>query len=218
MTASLPMPWHRTFVLLVALALALGALVPAFSPPPTRAISSSVVISQVYGGGGNSGALYTHDFIELFNLGAVAVDVSTWSVQYASSTGISWQQTNLTGSIAPGGYYLIQEAQGTGGTTALPTPDATGTTAMGGDRRQGRPRQQSDAAHRLWGAAHVVPAERLDRRFRGLRQRGHGVRDGSDGDVEQHDIGDAKRPVRRYGQQLHRLLRRGSEPRETARL
>src|SRR5687768_3485048 len=118
-TVSLPMPWHRTFVVVVALALALGALVPAFSPPPTRAASSSIVISQVYGGGGNAGATYTHDFIELFNLGAVAVDVSTWSVQYASNTGTSWQRTNPTGSIAPGAYYLVQQAAGAGGTTAL---------------------------------------------------------------------------------------------------
>jgi hypothetical protein len=31
--------------------------------------TSKVVISQVYGGGGNTGATYTHDFIELFNSG-----------------------------------------------------------------------------------------------------------------------------------------------------
>ena len=132
MTASVPMPWHRTFVLIIALALALVALVPAVAPPPTRAISSSVVISQVYGGGGNSGATYTHDFIELFNLGAVAVDVSTWSVQYASASGTSWQRSDLSGTILPGGYYLIQQAVGAGGTTPLPTPDTTGTIPMSG--------------------------------------------------------------------------------------
>lgn len=31
-----------------------------------QALSSDIVISQVYGGGGNSGATLTHDFIELF--------------------------------------------------------------------------------------------------------------------------------------------------------
>jgi len=97
---------------------------------PIEATSSTIVISQVYGGGGNTGATYTNDFIELYNLGGSTVDVSGWSVQYASSTGTSWQKTNLTGSIAPGHYYLVQEAAGAGGTTPLPTPDATGSIAM----------------------------------------------------------------------------------------
>ncbi|KGQ17847.1 Nuclease [Lysobacter dokdonensis DS-58] len=96
------------------------------------AAQAQVVISQVYGGGGNSGATLRNDFIELRNNGTVAVDVSTWSVQYASATGASWQRTNLVGSIPAGGYYLIQEAQGAGGTTALPTPNAIGTIPMAG--------------------------------------------------------------------------------------
>ncbi|MBK9050751.1 MAG: hypothetical protein IPL78_07495 [Chloroflexi bacterium] len=37
---------------------------------PAQAVSPNIVISQVYGGGGNSGATYTHDFIELFNRGS----------------------------------------------------------------------------------------------------------------------------------------------------
>ncbi|WP_133500561.1 lamin tail domain-containing protein [Cognatilysobacter terrigena] len=94
--------------------------------------NAQVVISQVYGGGGNSGAPYKSDFIELHNTGASAVDVSTWSVQYASSTGTSWQKTNLSGSIPAGAYYLVKEADGAGTQPALPTPDATGTIAMSG--------------------------------------------------------------------------------------
>ena len=95
------------------------------------AVSNGVVISQVYGGGGNSGATLKNDFIELFNRGASPVSLNGWSVQYASAAGTTWQVTNLTNvSLAPGGYYLVQEAQGAGGTTNLPTPDATGTIAM----------------------------------------------------------------------------------------
>jgi hypothetical protein len=99
--------------------------------------SAQVVISQVYGGGGNSGATYKNDFIELFNPTSTTVNLNGWSVQYTSSTGPSgsspvWAVTNLSGSIAPGHYYLIQEAAGTGGTTNLPTPDATGTINMSG--------------------------------------------------------------------------------------
>lgn len=90
-----------------------------------------VVISQVYGGGGNSGATFTSDFIELFNRGTTSVNLAGWSVQYNSATGTgTWQVTALIGTIAPGGYYLVKQAAGAGGTVALPTPDAIGTIAM----------------------------------------------------------------------------------------
>jgi hypothetical protein len=90
-----------------------------------------VVINEVYGGGGNSGATYKNDFIELYNPTNAAVNVTGWSVQYASATGTgSWTVTSLTGSIPAHGYYLVQEAAGAGGTTSVPTPDATGSIAM----------------------------------------------------------------------------------------
>lgn len=94
------------------------------------AANAQVVISQIYGGGGNSGATLKSDFIELRNNGATAVSVDGWSVQYTSAAGTGWQRTNLSGSIAPGAYYLVKEADGTGGTTSLPAPDATGTIPM----------------------------------------------------------------------------------------
>ena len=100
----------------------------------TGSASPKVVISQVYGGGGNSGATFTNDFIELFNKGTSNVNIDGWSVQYASATGTTWTNstplTNVT--LAPGQYYLIKE--GSGGTvgTALPTFDATGNINMSG--------------------------------------------------------------------------------------
>lgn len=101
-----------------------------FMSTPVQAAPGDMRISQVYGGGGNSGAYYTHDFIELFNAGDTAVDITGWSVQYASATGTSWQVTGLSGVVPPGGYYLIQQAQGAGGIAPLPTPDAIGTINM----------------------------------------------------------------------------------------
>jgi predicted extracellular nuclease len=91
-----------------------------------------VVISQVYGGGGNSGSTYTNDFIELFNPTTTAQPLTGYSVQYASAAGTTYQVTQLPGTITlqPGQYYLVAESQGSGGTTPLPTPDATGTLAM----------------------------------------------------------------------------------------
>ncbi len=83
--------------------LVVGAVLQFTSAGHLRASESGVVISQVYGGGGNSGATYKNDFIELFNAGSTTVNLAGWSVQYASSTGTSWSsKTNLAGSIAPG--------------------------------------------------------------------------------------------------------------------
>lgn len=90
----------------------------------------SVLISQVYGGGGNSGAQFKNDFIELFNPGTDTVTVNGWSVQYAAQTGTTWAVTPINGKIAPGAYFLVQEAAGTGTVPLLPTPNATGTIAM----------------------------------------------------------------------------------------
>ncbi len=87
--------------------------------------TAKVVISQVYGAGGNSGALRKNDYIELYNSGSTTVDLSAYAVQYASASGSSWQVTPLTGSIAPGKHYLIQEAGGSVG-SALPSPQVTG--------------------------------------------------------------------------------------------
>jgi predicted extracellular nuclease len=114
------------FIVLVTL----GVVVSALAASAPQALSTTVVVSQVYGGGGNTGATFTHDYIELFNRGSSAVDLTGWSVQYAAATGTTWQVTAMGGSIAPGQYYLVQEAQGAGGTTPLPTPDATGSIAM----------------------------------------------------------------------------------------
>lgn len=98
--------------------------------------AADIVISQVYGGGGNASAPLQSDFIELYNRGNTTVSLAGWSVQYNSAAGTgAWQVTPLTGSIAPGGYYLVQEATGTGCAGSpcgvpLPTADATGTIAM----------------------------------------------------------------------------------------
>jgi uncharacterized protein len=95
-----------------------------------KASSSGIVISQVYGGGGNAGSTFKNDFIEIFNADGVTVNLNGWSVQYASAAGTTWQVTPLSGSLAPGQYFLIQESQGAGGTTNLPAPNATGNIAM----------------------------------------------------------------------------------------
>ncbi|MCW2766782.1 MAG: Endonuclease/exonuclease/phosphatase, partial [Nocardioides sp.] len=93
---------------------------------------TGLVISEVYGGGGNAGAQYTNDFIELYNPTGSAISVAGMSVQYRSATGTSAQVTPLAGSVPAGGHYLVQEAAGATPSAALPTPDATGTISMSG--------------------------------------------------------------------------------------
>ena len=99
---------------------------------PDAPLANALRISQVYGGGGNSGATYTNDFVELFNSGSTPISLSSYSIQYASATGNSWNdKLNLLGSIGPGKYFLIQLAGGATG-SSLPTPDQTGTINMSG--------------------------------------------------------------------------------------
>ena len=118
--------------LLVASAAALAAAsvaLPAFTPAADAAPATHLIINEVYGGGGNSGATLENDFIELYNPTSAAVAVGGYSVQYDSAAGTSaFQTTPLTGSIPAGHYYLVQEAAGASTTdAALPTPDASGT-------------------------------------------------------------------------------------------
>lgn len=121
-------PAPRGALILFLIALVLGtASASAYA-------ASDVVISQIYGGGGNSGATYKNDFIELFNRGSAPVSLNGWSVQYASTTGTSWSnKTNLPDiALQPGQYLLIQEAAGSGGTADLPTPDVIGAINLSG--------------------------------------------------------------------------------------
>ena len=119
--------WRTT----LALPLLLMSLVAA---GPVAAISTNIVISQVYGGAGCGPAgcsTYQNDFIELFNRGTTPQSVNGWSVQYASATGTSWQVTNLPNvTLQPGQYLLVAEAAGANGVSPIPTPDVTGTIAM----------------------------------------------------------------------------------------
>ncbi len=123
--------------LIVALTLLAGAgaffCALAFTPP-VRAASFSIVISQVYGGGGNADAPYNADFVELFNAGAATRSLNGWSVQYAAAGSIAWANGNKVDlpniELAPGQYFLIQmSALGENG-AALPVPDASGAVQI----------------------------------------------------------------------------------------
>lgn len=124
-------------------------------------IASYVVISEVYGGGGNAGATYKNDFIELYNPTNLDIDLSGWKVQYASKTGKFSNQNNteLNGVIRPNGYFLIQEAAGATGTADLPTPDAIGNIAMSGTECKVRLVDNNDKVIDLVGIGTANEAE-----------------------------------------------------------
>ena len=103
----------------------------------TAFAANDVRISAIYGAGGNSGAVYNEDFVELFNAGPNPVAIGGWSIQYGSATG-----SNTTGFgsctncicvlpanavIQPCGYYLVGLSIGTSGGVALPVAIDNGT-------------------------------------------------------------------------------------------
>jgi endonuclease G len=120
-----------TFVLCLGFAALIGSTFTSTTVQgePARAVSPNVVISQVYGGGGLTNAQYTHDFVELFNRGTEPVNLSGWSVQYASANGSNWLPAfplpNF--SLQPGQYFLVQFASSGVNGAALPTPDFVAT-------------------------------------------------------------------------------------------
>ncbi len=115
--------WCGLFLLILAI------FISTQSPQPIIAASNSIVISQVYGGGGNSGAPYTHDFIELFNRSNTAVTLTGWQIKVASATGTFGAGVSINASIPAGGYFLIQLSGGSTGQT-LPQPDQTSTLSL----------------------------------------------------------------------------------------
>lgn len=90
-------------------------------------VPGQLVISQLYSAGGNNGATYRSDYVELFNRSTSSIGLSGYSIAYFSSSSGAGGTVSLTGSIDPGKYYLIQLASGSNG-VALPTPDVTNTT------------------------------------------------------------------------------------------
>jgi uncharacterized protein len=128
------MPPVRRFRILVAvLVAAVSSLVGAHA---ASAVSSTLTLSQIYGGGGNSLAPYQNDYIEVFNKSLALIDTTGMSVQYTSATGTGnfGSATNLitplSGFLAPGQYLLVQEASGGAVGSPLPTPDITDATPI----------------------------------------------------------------------------------------
>src|SRR5262249_34494877 len=97
----------------------------------TPLIPNHITISQIYGGGGNANATYANDCVVLYNPTATTVNITGWSLQYASATGTSWTNKQpLGGMIGPGEYYLVSLASGGANGSQLPTPNISGGINM----------------------------------------------------------------------------------------
>ena len=95
---------------------------------------ANLVVSQVYGGGGNSGASFSNDFVEIFNRGVTTISFAAtpYSLQYAGATGSfgSSKVDLAAGTIGPGQYFLVRLSSGGAVGSPLPAPDATGSINM----------------------------------------------------------------------------------------
>ena len=143
---------------------------------------SGVVVSQVYGGGGNSGATYTHDFVELYNAGSTDVSLAGWSVQYAIGRPARAGTVTTTHRHDRGRAFLPRPTGAGRGRN-----DAAADTRRnrhGSRWRRARARSRSSAQHRCRGRHRLPAALWRDRGLRRVRHRderrellrGHGCR------------------------------------------
>ncbi|MGO3367290.1 lamin tail domain-containing protein, partial [Agrococcus casei] len=110
----------------------LTAITPA--PAAQAAPSTGLVISEAYGGGGNGGAKFNQDFIELYNFSAAEVSLDGVTVSYYSSSGNLGASTELEGSLQPGEHYLVGAAYGSNRDLPSFESDATFNAAMSGSK------------------------------------------------------------------------------------
>lgn len=95
------------------------------------AVSTTIVISQVNGGGGGSTGTYLFDYVELKNVSSTPQSLNGLSLYYGSATGAfastagnAFALPNVT--INPGQYYFVQTGPtGSAGAAFPVTPDAT---------------------------------------------------------------------------------------------
>lgn len=105
-------------------------------------VGDGLVISQVYGAGGNAKAPLNEDFVELFNRSNAPVSLAGLSLQFGTANGEFGASpadggvtTSITAlpdvSVAPGEYFLVGMSTTNASVGApLPTPDFTGPTDL----------------------------------------------------------------------------------------
>jgi hypothetical protein len=99
-----------------------------------------VVISQVYGGGGNAASGYNADYAQIFNRSTINVDLTGWSFQSCrvSDAGFDSRIALLSGVIHPGEYRLIVCSNPVQTGAVLPTADFTADPPFNMESSSGR--------------------------------------------------------------------------------
>jgi hypothetical protein len=88
------------------------------------ALAGQLLILQVYGTGTATDGAVSHSFIELYNNTESPINLNTYSLQYANTTGTDWTVINLTGTIPAKGSYLVRGSNNnTSGRLQLDTAD-----------------------------------------------------------------------------------------------
>lgn len=124
--------------------LALGAAIlsgtgPLPAPAVASAEGSTLVISEVYGAGGNPGAAFNADFVELYNPTGHTLALEGLSVHFRSATGrFSVQPFALHGSLPAHRHFLIRMSGVHSTGARLPTPDAIADPRIGMAARGGQ--------------------------------------------------------------------------------
>ncbi|MDQ0975091.1 uncharacterized protein YdeI (BOF family) [Neobacillus niacini] len=112
--------WTSTFIVFLLL---VSTFLPSGLMGKANAkMAEHVVISQVFGGGGNSGAPYKQDFVELYNPTDQPIEMVNWQIQYTSSTGTFSSTSNaaaINKTIPAHGYLLIVLSAGAGAVTDI---------------------------------------------------------------------------------------------------
>ncbi|WOF24661.1 ExeM/NucH family extracellular endonuclease [Microbacterium betulae] len=121
----------RRAVAAAAVAGIAAALLAPVAAQAAVAPGAGVLINEVYGGGGNNGAAFSRDFVEIVNTTSDDASLDGWSVQYASATGSAWQVTPLGDIALPAGETLVV-GQAYGADTTLPDvgADVSGSIAL----------------------------------------------------------------------------------------
>lgn len=132
LTPAAPLSTLRTYRVRVTTAVRSATMLPpaaqfsqaaGFRVATDGTCGASLLISQVYGAGGNTGAPLNADFVEIHNPGLVPVSLGGMALQYAAATGTSWQATPLPNVMVPPGAYFLVRISGTGTAGAAFTAD-----------------------------------------------------------------------------------------------
>lgn len=83
-------------------------------------VYTTLMIYELYTAGGNAGATYNKDYVVIYNGTNAAIDLSGYTLQYASKTGAFSIKATLTGTINSGDFFIVSDQNAGKNGAALP--------------------------------------------------------------------------------------------------